>query len=341
MQRSLFVGGPDSVTNSLVNNSLSSAVEENIQLAAAKAFALQVGMTHPDVIKIDTEGCELPIISSMIDSFRNAKAIYLEYHSEDDRLAINNMLSQTHILFFAKSPHPHRGEMVYVRNDAFPTIMQRDRWRIGTVLTAENRIEEPKTIGQDGPRFTQDWSRFLESSLTKLSPSTPVSPMKVLEIGSFEGRGTRLLFKKLVEHHEESRLYCVDPWVDGYVPGKSQHFAKWDPFFVGQFQRFLKNTLDLGPQLVRLRGISDDMVPAIKDPLDFAYIDGDHSAEQVYRDAAMILPLMKNGGIVLFDDYPWTHEGNRCGDGVDRWLAENDGKVELLFKEYQLAVRVN
>jgi len=131
MKRQLYLGGSDSVTNSVVQNALSSPLQEEIQLLAADAFAAEVGVTHPDIIKIDTEGCELPIISSMVDSFRGAKAVYLEYHSESDRLAIDKALTDTHILFFGRIPFPHRGELVYVRKDAFPTLKERDLWRIG------------------------------------------------------------------------------------------------------------------------------------------------------------------------------------------------------------------
>jgi len=131
MKRSLFLGGVDSVTNSVIRSALTSTVDEEIQLVAADAFAAQIGMTRPDIIKIDTEGCELPIISAMAQSFGAAKIVYLEYHSEDDRLAIDKILARTHILFSGKIPFPHRGELVYVRNDAFPTQNERDRWRIG------------------------------------------------------------------------------------------------------------------------------------------------------------------------------------------------------------------
>ena len=41
------------------------------------------------------------------------------------------MLRPTHILYAGSVPFPHRGEFAYVRNDAFPTPAERDRWRVG------------------------------------------------------------------------------------------------------------------------------------------------------------------------------------------------------------------
>jgi hypothetical protein len=132
-KHSIYIGGPDSVTNSIIHNALSSDSQEEVQLVAADVFTRSIDMDRPDIIKIDTEGCEIPIINSIVDSFRNAKAVYLEYHSEDDRLKIDRLLCHTHVLFYGKIPHPHRGELVYVHNDAFPSPDVRDHWKIAGV----------------------------------------------------------------------------------------------------------------------------------------------------------------------------------------------------------------
>jgi len=131
MKRPLFVGVTDSLTNSIVPNRYASERRDEIQLVAADVFATEMEMTRPDIIKIDTEGCELPILSAMGESVRAAKVVYLEYHSEEDRIAIDEMLRPTHILYAGSVLFPHRGEFVYVLNDAFPTPVERDRWRIG------------------------------------------------------------------------------------------------------------------------------------------------------------------------------------------------------------------
>jgi FkbM family methyltransferase len=129
-KRSIYIKGSDSVANSASCNALISTSQEEVQLVAADAFTKSIGLDRPDIIKIDTEGCEIPIINSVIDSFRNAKAVYIEYHSEQDRLKIDRILCNTHLLFCGKITHPHRGELVYVHNDAFPSSDVRDQWRI-------------------------------------------------------------------------------------------------------------------------------------------------------------------------------------------------------------------
>jgi FkbM family methyltransferase len=129
-RNSIYRGAIDSVTNSLTHHLWSSNEKEEVQLVAAGGFTKLFGMDHSDIIKIDTEGCELPIINSMIESVRNAKAIYVEYHSEEDRLELDRILCPTHLLFYGKISTPHRGELAYVRKDVFPSVEERDRWKI-------------------------------------------------------------------------------------------------------------------------------------------------------------------------------------------------------------------
>ena len=43
-----------------------------------------------------------------------------------------------------------------------------------------------------------------------------------------------------------------------------------------------------------------------KNYYDFIYIDGDHTNEGVFIDSVLSFPLLKNGGIIIFDDYLWS-----------------------------------
>ena len=44
--------------------------------------------------------------------------------------------------------------------------------------------------------------------------------------------------------------------------------------------------------------------------------------------------------ILLFDDYEWEMNGMKTKLGIDRFLAEYAGRVELLVKHWQLGIRV-
>lgn len=186
--------------------------------------------------------------------------------------------------------------------------------------------------------FTQDWTIHLRDSINKSYATIPTKEMACLEIGSFEGRGT-LIIENILCQHNDSRVYCIDPWEDLYVKDNDQ-FKSIDNLFVGQYDRFLKNTHNIS-KIVPLRGKSDDMVKKVPGEIDFAYIDGDHSPLQVYKDGVNVFNKMKSGGIIVFDDYPWQHNGVKCKDGIDRFLQEFSGKYTLIAMDYHVIIRVH
>ncbi len=79
----------------------------------------QLDVAAIDILKIDTEGCEVPILRSAPELVLGARALYLEYHSERDRRVIDGLLADTHILFSGAISNPHRGELCYVARSAF------------------------------------------------------------------------------------------------------------------------------------------------------------------------------------------------------------------------------
>jgi predicted O-methyltransferase YrrM len=186
--------------------------------------------------------------------------------------------------------------------------------------------------------FTQNWTTHLTDSINKSYTEVPIRMMVCLEVGSFEGRGA-LMIEKILCQHDASRVYCVDPWEDLYVKGDNR-FNSIDKLFAGQYDRFLQNTKG-SSKIVPLRGKSDDMIKTVPGEIDFAYIDGDHSPEQVYKDGVNTMVKMKSGGVMVFDDYLWEHNGVRCKDGIDRFLQEFQGKYSLVAKDYHVILRVN
>jgi predicted O-methyltransferase YrrM len=162
--------------------------------------------------------------------------------------------------------------------------------------------------------------------------------MTCVEIGSFEGRGSIAIIDKLCKN-SESKLYCIDPLDNEYVKG-NENLSFWNNACDGQKNRFYNNTKDYS-NIFLLEGTSDAMIPnLLNNTIDFAYIDGDHSPEQVYKDATNILPKMKSNSIILFDDYKFNTNNIITSIGIDKFLKEIEGKYELIFKNYQLAIRI-
>lgn len=92
------------------------------------------------ILKIDTEGSERPILERLAEAGRlpDIDFVLLEYHSEDDRLAIDRLLADTHLLYSARGWHPHRGVNRYVsyrlaNQDAYiGELTTREREKVAT-----------------------------------------------------------------------------------------------------------------------------------------------------------------------------------------------------------------
>jgi hypothetical protein len=62
----------------------------------------------------------------------------------------------------------------------------------------------------------------------------------------------------------------------------------------------------------------------------------------VLADAVLSWPLLKNGGIMLFDDYLWQQDPRpeHCPRlGIDSFLRCQRGWFDVLLAQYQVAVR--
>ncbi len=155
--------------------------------------------------------------------------------------------------------------------------------------------------------------------------------LNYLEVGCYEG-GSAVWMLENVLTHEESTLTCIDPFL---------------PWFGGEVskKRFLSN--------VKLAGGADrtnliigySQVELRKLPLesfDIVYIDGDHSAIAVLQDAVLSWPLLKPGGLVIFDDYAWQHSREpplRPLMALDFFTEIYGPQAEIVHRDYQLILR--
>jgi predicted O-methyltransferase YrrM len=76
---------------------------------------------------------------------------------------------------------------------------------------------------------------------------------------------------------------------------------------------------------------------------DFIFIDGDHSRNQVMKDANNALLSCQVGGIIAFDDYDWNIEWpseDRPKDAIDQFLEANRSRIKVLHKKHQVWIQV-
>ena len=86
----------------------------------APDFLCEHGIEQIDVLKIDTEGCEVPILRSLNRYLPEVKVLYVEYHSERDRRMIDEILADTHVLWRGHVNFAYRGEFCYLKRELVP-----------------------------------------------------------------------------------------------------------------------------------------------------------------------------------------------------------------------------
>lgn len=117
---SLFHGKTDSVESSVFPSLRTDCEGEEIRLACASEFMSEHGIENIDILKIDTEGCEVPILQSLRRYLPAVKVLYVEYHSERDRRMIDEMLAETHVLWKGNITFAYRGEFCYLKRELVP-----------------------------------------------------------------------------------------------------------------------------------------------------------------------------------------------------------------------------
>jgi predicted O-methyltransferase YrrM len=185
--------------------------------------------------------------------------------------------------------------------------------------------------------FSTDWAGnhfFLWSELLHRLREKPV---RILEIGSWEGRSALFFLNYL----PRSRVVCIDPF-----EGNVEH--RLDPYFrelaFKTEAQFDCNLAAFADRVEKIKGSSTAALPTLGIAgrrFDLAYIDGSHMAADVYSDAVLTWPMMEAGGIVIFDDYEWPlmdNELQRPKLGIDAFLAAVRGQYRELHRDYQLAI---
>ncbi|HEV8694690.1 MAG TPA: class I SAM-dependent methyltransferase [Lysobacter sp.] len=116
--------------------------------------------------------------------------------------------------------------------------------------------------------------------------------LRILEIGSFEGRSTVWLCENILTAGD-GVIDCVDL------------FAA-DPVYGDYHARFRANTAAYRSMIREHAGYSFDMLRRVEGNYDIIYIDGWHSAFGAMADGVMSWPLLRAGGVMIFDDYLWV-----------------------------------
>lgn len=165
------------------------------------------------------------------------------------------------------------------------------------------------------------WQQWLEKFRGR-------ADLRVLEIGCFEGRSTLWLLENILTA-DDATIDCIDL----FAP---------DPVYGDYHGRFRRNTAAHAGKITEHAGYSFDALRNISGEFDIVYIDGWHSAFGALADGVMSWPLLKVGGVMIFDDYWWVppklgqaHKPNRL---LRHWIKWTKGKNwQRVWLERQIA----
>jgi len=166
--------------------------------------------------------------------------------------------------------------------------------------------------------FTQDWfSRsipcwdFLLKNLSREG-----KPLRVLEIGVFEGRSTCWLLENYCTSMQ-SHITVIDTFSGG---------VEHDHLDLNNLRLlFEKNIHSVGSpaQVTIMQGYSCHELSTLiskgseEDVFDFISIDASHQAPDVLIDCVLALQLLRKGGVMALDDYLWTSEPLGAEDPIN------------------------
>jgi len=141
--------------------------------------------------------------------------------------------------------------------------------------------------------FTENW--FCQQSQDRLAELAVTAPGgMMIEIGSWEGRSTVALAKAVWPRI----VHAVDTWNGS--PGEiSQELAAERDVFAA----FTENIAELTAGNVEAHRMGwREYLPTVTLPVGFAFIDAEHTYQEVHDNIHTLLPLMAPGGIICGDD---------------------------------------
>lgn len=184
--------------------------------------------------------------------------------------------------------------------------------------------------------FSQDWfSQHIPIWTRLLDEFKGKAGLRVLEIGTFEGRSTCWLLENIVTG-EDAHIDCIDT----FEGAEDMVALKLD--MSNMRQVFESNVAPWRDRVSVHAGESATMLRGLSGPFDLVYVDGSHRAPDVLSDAVLSWPMLKAGGVMLFDDYLWRRDPRpeHCpGLAIDSFLRCHAGWYDVLLAQYQVAVR--
>ncbi|HKK41202.1 MAG TPA: class I SAM-dependent methyltransferase [Bacteroidales bacterium] len=181
--------------------------------------------------------------------------------------------------------------------------------------------------------FTADWFSHNIPQLYHSLEKADRTFNDYLEIGSFEGLSTCWMARLLELKSQKPSITAIDFF--GYKPDHGD-FGKHFDKNVGNF---IKN--------IAVKKIKSHSAKALADlfqeksEFDLIYVDGAHDALNVIVDASLCWRMLRDGGVIIFDDYFWFSGENSKNvlHAVNAFLNLIEGQFKVLGVYHQVVLK--
>jgi predicted O-methyltransferase YrrM len=170
------------------------------------------------------------------------------------------------------------------------------------------------------------WDNFLSKFAGK--------KITVIELGVYLGDSTFWFLDNLLTH-PESKIYSVDTFEGSPEYGISFEIVKH------KFMTRLNKHKDKKKVNVVQEYSHEALRQLSRIKADVAYIDASHIASDVITDAVLTFPLIKPGGIIIFDDYLWDKIKPKYytpKPAIDAFISIFEPYIKVLHVERQVFV---
>lgn len=158
-------------------------------------------------------------------------------------------------------------------------------------------------------------------------------PIRSLQIGAYTGDASVWLYENLLTH-PDSVLIDVDTWEGSDEP--VHHQMNWST--VESLYDFKTKQGQEDRKIVKYKGTSNSFFKNNREMYDFIYVDGDHTAYGVIKDAIAAYECLNIGGIIAFDDYQWSAGLGPLKEpkmAIDAFGSIYRDRLELVLQDYQ------
>jgi predicted O-methyltransferase YrrM len=161
--------------------------------------------------------------------------------------------------------------------------------------------------------------------------------LHILQLGTFVGHASEWIAKHLLSH-PESTLTDVDTWEGSEENAHGRlDFSRIHAEYLERIEKFKKVNWYKTTTADFFREETPEAY------YDLIYIDADHTAIGVLDDAVKSHPLLKVGGLLVFDDYTWVADDaspyNSPKLAIDAFMKVYANKYETVLVNAQVWLR--